>query len=346
MNRRGVAVTLTLLALLAAAVPFAASVGAVPLTPGGILRTIADALAGKAPADQTGFILLFVRLPRICAAALVGASLALAGAAMQGLFRNPMASPDILGISAGAGLGAVLAISTGAAGLFLLPVAAAAGSMGAALAIYLLSSYRNRTSLLFVVLAGMALSSFLNGLVSLVLLFAQQYEIRQFLFWTMGGFENRRWEHIAAALPFLLPAGAAILLLSDDLNLFLYGEESAHSLGMRVERRKRLLLILASILTGVSVSLSGTIGFVGLIIPHLFRFVVGSDHRNLLPASAAGGALFLLLADTLARSILPPFEIRVGIVTSLLGAPYFLSLIVRAQRKGAGGYDRGATFLP
>jgi iron complex transport system permease protein len=328
--------------LLILAMAAAAGFGAVRVPPASFLRVLLHgagfhSVALPDPREVT--IIVFLRLPRVCAAVLVGAALAVCGVVMQGLFRNPMASPEILGISAGGSLGAVVGITTGLASLSLLalPLLTIAGALLSAVLIYLLSTSRGSTSLLYIVIAGMAISSLFNGLTSALLLFSRQYEVSQFIFWTMGGLDGRSWQHIFFSAPVLVPGMVVLSFFSRELNLFTLGEEGAFSLGMRVERTKRLLLVVAAVVTGVAISASGPIGFVGLLIPHLLRFIVGADHRTLIPASALGGALFLVLCDLLGRAIAPPFEIRVGIITAILGSPYLLSLIVRTQRRGLRG---------
>jgi iron complex transport system permease protein len=326
---------------LVAALIAAMGVGAVRVAPDSLLRLLLRAVgirAVAAPPEQDVTILLFLRLPRILVALLAGSSLAVCGVVMQGLFRNPMASPEILGISSGSSLGAVVAITTGlsTASVLVLPALTMVGALCAAAVIYLLSTSRGTTSLLFIVIAGMAISSLFNGLTSGLLMLSREYEVSQFVFWTMGGLDGRNWQHIAVSAPVLIPGMLVLSGFSRELNLFTLGEESASSLGMAVERTKRLLLALSAIITGVSISVCGPIGFIGLLIPHLFRFLVGADHRTLLPASALGGALFLVLCDLLGRSIVPPLEIRVGIITAVLGSPYLLSLIVRIQRRRTG----------
>jgi iron complex transport system permease protein len=339
-RRAGRALLLALLAAgLAAAVLLAVGAGAVRVPPSSLLRLAAWHLGFRAvqlPPQEEATILLLIRLPRVAAAVLVGAALAAGGVAMQGLFRNPMASPDILGVSTGGSLGAVTAIATGLAGAspLFLPALAVAGALAAAFLIYAVSSRRGKTSLLFVVLAGLAISSFFNGLVSAILLFARQYEVSQFIFWTMGGFDGRTWRQVLLALPVLLPGLVVLGLFARPLNLLALGEEGAQSLGLSVERAKRALLAVTAAVAGVAISISGPVGFVGLLIPHLFRLLVGPDHRLLLPASVLGGALFLVLCDLAGRALLPPFEIRVGIITAVVGSPYFLFLILRAQRRG------------
>jgi iron complex transport system permease protein len=330
---------IVLAALLIASVVMAVGIGAVPVSPESFLRLILRGIGFRSiapPAERDVTIILFLRLPRIVSALLVGSALASCGAVMQGLFRNPMASPEILGVSAGGSLGAVIAISAGLAGqsALSLPLLTIAGALVAAGLIYGISSIRGTTSLLFIVIAGMAVSSLFNGITSALLLFSKEHEVSQFIFWTMGGLDGRTWQHVLFSAPVLLPGIAALCLFSRELNLFSFGEQSASSLGMSVEATKRILLAVSAVVTGAAISVSGPVGFIGLLVPHLLRMVIGPDHRLLLPASALGGGLFLVLCDLVGRSIAPPFEIRVGIITAILGSPYLLSLILRSQRKG------------
>jgi iron complex transport system permease protein len=324
--------------LLVAGLLLGVGIGAVPIAPISFLKLLLHEIGFRSvalPDAREVIIIVQLRLPRVLAAMLVGAALAACGTVMQGLFRNPMASPEILGVSAGGSLGAAIAISTGLAGLslFALPLLAIAGALLAALAISLLSSARGSTSLLYIVIAGMAISSLFNGMTSALLLFSKEHEVSQFFFWTMGGLDGRGWQHILFSAPVLLPGIASLALFSRELNLFTLGEEGALSLGVSVEWTKRLMLALCAVVTGVAISVAGPVGFIGLLVPHFFRLIVGADHRRLLPASALGGALFLVLCDLAGRAIIPPYEIRVGIVTSILGSPYLLSLIVRTQRR-------------
>ncbi len=326
--------------LLVAAVVLGVGIGAVPVSPAALVRLFLVKLglrALPAPEGRDITILLLLRLPRVVAAMLVGSALATCGVVMQGLFRNPMASPEILGLSAGGSLGAVVAITAGLASgsLLAIPACTIAGAMLSASCIYLLSSSRGTTSLLYIVIAGMAISSFFSGLTSALLLFSREYQVSQFIFWTMGGLDGRTWQHVLYSAPVLVPGMVVLTFFSRELNLFTLGEQEALSLGMRVESTKRVLLAIAAVVTGVAIAVSGPIGFVGLLVPHLLRLLVGPDHRALLPASALGGALFLVLCDLLGRALLPPFEIRAGIVTAILGSPYLLSLIVRIQRRNS-----------
>jgi iron complex transport system permease protein len=341
VRRRNSLVFVLLSILLFLALLFAAGIGAVRVAPISFFKLLLHEIGFRAvqlPDARDVTIILFLRLPRVIAAMLVGAALAVCGTVMQGLFRNPMASPEILGVSAGASLGAVIGISTGLASMSLaiMPALTMVGALVCAALIYLISSSRGTTSLLAIVIAGMAISSLCNGLTSALLLFSKEYEVSQYIFWTMGGLDGRSWQHLLYAAPVLVPGMVVLSFSARELNLFSLGEEGARSLGMRVERSKRSLLALSAVVTGVAISVSGPIGFVGLLVPHLFRFIVGADHRALIPASALGGALFLVLCDLVGRALLPPFEIRVGIITAILGSPYLLALIIRMQRRATG----------
>ncbi|MFP4508836.1 MAG: FecCD family ABC transporter permease [Spirochaetaceae bacterium] len=282
-------------------------------------------------------ILYHIRFPRAVAAVFAGGALALSGAAVQGLFRNPMAGPDILGISAGSSLGAVLAIVSGIAVLHPLAVPGAAflGALAAALFVYVVASGRGGTQLLFVILAGLAVSSLLSGLVSAVLIFAEEHAVSQFIFWTMGGLEGRSWSTVVPPLPFVAGLSLVMMGFSSSLNLLTLGDEQAHSLGVRVEALKVGILVTAAMLTAMAIALAGPIAFIGLMVPHLVRLLTGPDHRTLLPYSLAAGAIVLLLSDLIGRYAFRPYEIRTGIVTAVIGGPYFIFLILRYQKRGS-----------
>lgn len=314
------------------------SLGAVDLNPVDVFTALLQRLGGG-PEDRllrVDAIAWQIRLPRALSALFAGAALAVSGAAVQGVFRNPMASPDVLGISAGSSFGAVLAITTGLmrAGSLVLPLAAFVGALGAAAFVYLIGSNRGRSSLLFVILAGLAVSSLLNGMVSALLLFSERYEIAQFLFWTMGGLEASSFIKLALPLPIIILTVLYLSSQSRALNLLALGDEQAHSLGLRVESAKLRILGAASLLTAMAIAMAGPIGFVGLMIPHFLRLIIGSDNRRLLPLSALVGGSFLIFSDLLGRLIARPFEIKTGIITGILGGPYFIYLIIRYQRKG------------
>ncbi|MFW5800628.1 MAG: FecCD family ABC transporter permease [Spirochaeta sp.] len=281
-------------------------------------------------------IVWHIRLPRAVAAVSAGMALSVSGAAIQGLFRNPLASPDILGISAGSSLGAVVAIVFGAAAMHPLAIsgAAFAGAVGAALVVYTISARPGGTHLLYLVLAGLAVSSLLSGLVSGILMIAEEYALSQFIFWTMGGLDGASWQRVLPPLPFILGLTAMMAALGQALNLLSFGEEHAHSLGLPVEPIKICILISASTLTALAVVVAGPIAFVGLMVPHGVRLLTGPNHRTLLPLSAFAGAIFLLLTDLLARTVVAPREIRTGIITAIVGGPYFIYLILRHRRAG------------
>lgn len=332
--------------LLIIAIIISAGLGAVFINPLSTLKILLSPLGLFSDLVKKEVVIIWqLRLPRILASVLVGAALAASGAAIQGLFRNPMASPEVLGISAGGSLGALISIHTGLTGvsLYFLPLSTALGASVSTAIVYVLSTIRGKTSLLFIILAGLAISSFMNGLISLVLIFSKEYEISQFIFWTMGSLESRRWTDILVAGPFILVGIGVLIYLARDLNMFLFGEDNAHSLGLDVDSKKKVILLVSALLTGAAVSISGSIGFVGLIVPHLIRLLVSTDNRYLIPASALGGGLFLLVCDTIGRTIMAPFEIRVGIITALLGAPYFISLLLKYHQKGIYGIFRDSS---
>jgi len=278
-----------------------------------------------------------LRAPRVVVAMLAGASLSAAGAQMQGLFRNPLASPDIIGTSAGGAFGAVIAMVSGLAmrQMLALPAFSFAGSLLALFAVYALTTRRGRTPVATLLLAGVAFSSLFAAASSfLISLTWVRWEVAQEItFWLMGGLENRQWTHCLMILPCAVVGLGAAISRWRELDLLLTGEETALALGVEIEKTKRLLLVNAALLTGASVAVSGVIGFVGLIAPHAARLLTGPSHRRLLPASALVGAIFLLAADMLARTVIRPEEIRLGIITAGCGAPFFLFLLLRRRRE-------------
>jgi len=314
----------------------AVGIGSVPISVGEISRIFLHHWGlAEAGARQGEAIIFLIRLPRVLIAALVGGALGLCGAVMQAIFRNPMAEPGIIGISSGATLGAVIVISLGltAKSLYYLPLAAALGALFSSWLVFFLASRRGKIPTLTLILSGIAVSTFLNAFISLILSFSYEYQLKQFLFWMMGGLDDRRWEHVDLVFWPLLLSMAVLLFFSQELNILLLGEEEAQSLGLNPFKVRGKLLLLASITTALAVSVSGTIGFVGLIVPHIMRILVGSDHRILLPASTLGGSVFLIFCDLLARTAFPLGGVRVGIVTALVGAPYFLYLLSKAKKE-------------
>lgn len=277
-------------------------------------------------------IVLGVRLPRLFAGMLVGSALAVAGCAMQGMFRNPMASPYILGVSSGAAFGAALAIVLGISfGGYAVPAGAFVFATVAVFIVYSVSRVRGKVLTETLLLAGIAVGAFFSALVSFMNYIAGE-RLPAIVFWIMGGLWASSWDKVIVASPLVIVGIAAMLPLSRDLNLMLVGEGEAVDLGVNVEKTKRLILVLSALITAAAVCVSGVIGFVGLIIPHTMRIIVGPDHRILLPSSCLVGAIFLVWTDTLARAIIWPAELPVGVITALFGAPFFLYLLRRRKR--------------
>jgi iron complex transport system permease protein len=281
--------------------------------------------------ETSEIIIMSLRLPRAIMGVLVGASLAVAGVVTQSLFRNPMADPFVIGISSGAALGASVAILFGIGGFYALPLLAFAGAIIAAFIVYTLARTETGIVTETLLLSGIAVAYFLSSLTAFLLYTAGE-ELHKIIFWLMGGLWASTWNKTLILLPIFMISFGILQLLSRDLNAMLLGEEPALHLGVEVENIKKIILIAASLLAGVAVAFAGTIGFVGLIIPHITRLVVGPDHRVLLPSSALVGALFLVWSDTLARTIISPAEIPVGIITAFFGAPFFLYLLLRHRR--------------
>ena len=294
---------------------------------------------GESTAPQTEqAIVASVRLPRIALSLIVGAALGVAGAVMQGLFRNPMADPGIIGVSAGGALGAIIAISTGAQAAFALalPGMSFVGAAGTLALVYAVASVGGRFSMSALLLSGIAVGAFIAAIISAIILFTENLEAqRDMLFWLAGGLDASRWEEVQLALPFVLFGVAVAVFMSRDLNLMMVSEDEARSLGVRVGLTRNSLLAAASLITGAAVAFSGTIAFVGLIVPHALRLITGADNRVLIPLSALGGAIFLLAADTLARMVISPAEVSVGIITALVGAPFFLALLARNKARAS-----------
>ena len=277
-----------------------------------------------------------IRLPRIAVGALVGMALGVAGATMQGLFRNPMADPGIIGVSAGGAVGAVVAIATGITGLFFLalPAFAFVGALGASFLVYGIAAIGGRFSMATLLLAGVAVNAFLGAIVSaIIILLPDNGALREILFWLAGGLDSRSWEHVRISAPLILAGTAVIAIMARDLNLLTLGDDEARSMGIRVGFTRVTLLGAAALVTGSAVAVSGTIAFVGLVTPHILRLVLGPDHRVLVPMSALGGAAFVILADTVARTVIQPAELPVSIITAFVGAPFFIFLLIKNKRQ-------------
>lgn len=291
---------------------------------------ISDFQGNWSKADDS--IVWQIRAPRVALAFLVGASLALAGTAFQGMLRNPLADPYTLGVSSGASLGAVIAItfqfSLGFLGIYNLTFFALAGSLLALFLVYRLSYLGNRIMIETLILSGIIISSFLGSIISLLISLSGD-ELRQIIFWLMGSVAMRDWGHVLMLLPILLISFLLLLWKSRELNIMAFGDETAQYIGVDVEKSKKWILFISSLLTAAAVSVSGTIGFVGLVVPHLVRIIIGPNHMHLIPFSLFGGGIFLVIADTLARTIISPSELPLGVITALIGAPVFAVILVR-----------------
>ena len=328
---RGIAVCT--LVVLAAAVT-AVGVGAIGLPPLDVVKITAARLPfidlPQTWPDTWETIVWQVRLPRIALAGIVGAALSMSGAAYQGLFRNPLADPYLIGVSAGAGLGAVVILVAGAGNIGMLPIAAYVGGLGAVLAAYLAARRSGGVPLTTLILAGVAVSSLASALTAFLMIRSDP-DLRPVLSWLLGGFASAQWMHVGLMIPYFLPCAALIFAYSRVMNVMQLDEEHARQLGVNVGRTKALLIAAASLATAAAVSFSGLIGFVGLIAPHVARMLWGVDYRSLLPLSMLLGAGFLILADMAARTAVSPAELPVGIVTAFCGAPFFLYLLRRRQ---------------
>lgn len=306
--------------------------GALPLSLSTVWQADPDSLTRK--------IWLNIRLPRVLLAALVGLALAVSGTVMQGLFRNPLADPGLLGISSGAGLAVAIALIIpfslpSALALWLPMMAAFIGSLLVTVLIFQLSRFTGG-HLSRLLLFGVAINAVCGAIVGVLSWISNDQQLRQLSLWGMGTLSQAQWPVILVCGLLILPATFGTVFFSQRLNLLQLGEEDAHYMGVNVRRTQRQLLVLNALLVGTAVSVSGVIGFIGLVIPHVMRMCFGSDHRSVLPASALCGAILLLLADTLARTVVAPAEMPVGLLTSLIGAPWFFWLIIRRQRGSDG----------
>lgn len=306
------------------AIALSTTVGAADLP----LARVLAAMFGHATATERS-IVIDLRLPRALLAALAGGGLAMSGAVFQAMLRNPLADPYVLGVSGGAAVGAVLSMTLRAPAI-MLPLAALLGALAAialVFAIALRAARRLDTRVLL--LAGVIMSALFQAIILLLLTLADVESFRSAIFWMMGSFATASWRTVLLLAAYLLPACAALLMLARPLNLLASGEETALYLGVRVESISRIAYFVASVLVGACVAACGAIGFVGLIVPHAARLAWGSDHRTVLPASLLLGAAFLVLCDTIARTIAAPAELPVGVITALLGVPLFVVLLVR-----------------
>ena len=321
---------------LALALLLATAWGSVALPFNGILGALLAKLglaSDPSTLGATGETILFtVRLPRVLLAALVGGGLAVVGAVLQAIFRNPLADAGLLGVGAGAALGAVLAVHLGLAStvFFALPLAAFAGALSAVLGVYFIAGASGRASLHGLLLTGIAVSALAGALTSMLLVATEEFRVKTVLFWLAGGLDGRGWTHVQAAAAFVLSGVALLVLLGRPIDVLSLGEDEAASLGLPVRATRLSLLGLAALVAGASTAVAGSLPFVGLMAPHALRPFVGPLSRRLLPAAFLGGATLVVLADLGARTLSPRFELPLGALTACVGAPYFL-LALRAN---------------
>ncbi len=316
---------------LAAVMVLAITIGSVAITPKRIIQAIYHGLTGQL-SGATDIIIWQLRLPRVLLAAVVGASLAVSGAAFQGLFRNPLADPYLLGVASGAGFGATLAMVSGISLPLLIsisvPLAAFVTGLLAVSCVVALAHQGRSIRLINLILAGVVIGSTLSAATSFLMLLAREQAVGV-LSWLLGSFSFSSWHKLGTVTPLFVVSFVLILGSSRALNLLQLGEDSAAQLGLNVGRFRLLLITAATLATAAAVSVSGIIGFVGLMIPHAVRLALGPDYRRLIPMSALLGAIFLILADLVARSLIAPSEIPIGVVTALVGGPFFLYLLRR-----------------
>lgn len=318
--------------MLATLCTVSAGIGAVPVP---FDEVVGAVFGGTGPHDA---VLWQIRFPRVVLSMLIGASLGVAGAAMQGVFGNPLAEPGVIGVSSGAAVGAVgtIVLGVSAFGEWSVTVAAFAGGLIATFVVYLLSRSGGRTEVVTLVLTGIAINAIAGALVGLLTFLADDAQLRSISFWSLGSIGGATWPVVAGVLPFTLAGLALIPFFARALDVLALGERGARHLGVDTERVRLGVITLAALLTGAAVAAAGVIGFVGLVVPHLIRLVAGPGHRMLLPASALTGAFVLLAADLVARTVAVPAELPIGVLTALLGGPFFLWLLRRTRSRQGG----------
>ncbi|MCL7423545.1 iron ABC transporter permease [Streptomyces sp. YS415] len=321
-------------------VPVAAGTGAYPVPVGDVLASVQHRVGlGGAELDRVAESVLWnVRFPRIVLALLIGACLGCAGALMQGVFGNPLAEPGVIGISSGAAVGAVASIAFGLdfAGTWTVSVAAFVAGLATVLLVYVMSRSGGRTEVVTLILTGIAVNAFAGAVIGLFLFFADAAAIQQITFWQLGSLSQATWAKVLAVLPCAALGLVVAPLYSRRLDLLALGERPARHLGVEVERLRITLVFVIALLTAAAVSVSGIIGFVGLVVPHLLRMVAGAGHRFLVPGSALLGAVVLVAADVAARTVAAPAELPLGVLTALIGSPFFFWLLRRTRRRQGG----------
>lgn len=322
--------------LLGAALILSIALGAVTIPPGNVVKILVSKLPGVEIPDvwpaYFETILWDLRLPHTILVALTGAALAGSGAAFQGLFRNPLADPYLIGVASGAGLGAIVIMSMPQAGRYLVPLGAFLGALITIASVYQLAKVGQMVPLTTLILAGVAIGSFTSALTSFLMLISDQM-VLQAMGFLLGGSTVSGWDPLVIALPYFAIGLTLLVLSGHSLNVLQFGEEQARQLGLPVERIKLFIIISASLTTAAAVSFSGVIGFIGLVVPHIIRILWGGDYRRLIPLSVVGGAITLLISDILARIVMAPSYLPVGIVTAMIGAPFFLWILRRAKKE-------------
>jgi iron complex transport system permease protein len=329
--------------LLFATIVLAICSGAVSVTPGQVVSILFSKIGINLPWEyemRDELVVMSLRLPRILLGLLVGATLALSGAALQGLFRNPLADPALVGVSSGAALGAVSFIVAGGALLgvvpdglqpFLLPLAAFGGGLIVAMLVYRIGVVDGQTQVATMLLAGIAINSICTALIGMFIFNSDDQQLRDLTFWTMGSLARNTWAVFFPVLPFLLIPCIGLPFLARAMNAYVLGENEAGHLGFNVEQLKKLTIVFTSMAIGAAVAVSGIIAFVGLVVPHLARLLLGSDHRRLLPSSILLGSTLILVADIISRTAVVPAELPIGVVTSCIGGPFFLWLLINKR---------------
>jgi len=340
LSARRRAVFAVLILALTAALAVALTLGSVRLPVAGVVHSLLTAagIPSSAPAlTPAGEIILWtIRFPRVLLAAVLGGGLAVVGAVLQTVFRNPIADAGLLGVSTGAALGAVVAVHLGltATTFLALPAAAFTGSVLAIAAVYVLAHLARRASLEGLLLTGVAVSALTSAATSTVLVATEEYRVKAILFWLAGGLDGRSWTHLALAAAVILPAALLLTLLARPLDVLSLGDEEAASLGLHVNGARLLLLGLTAAIVGAGTAVAGSVPFVGLVAPHALRPLVGPLSRHLLPAAFLGGALLVVMADLAARTVNPAFDLPLGSLTALVGAPYFLVALRGIEDRG------------
>tara|TARA_Y100001960_G_C14676101_1_gene828553 strand:- start:96 stop:1157 length:1062 start_codon:yes stop_codon:yes gene_type:complete len=287
-------------------------------------------------------VILNLRLPRLFMAVLVGSGLGATGAVLQGLFRNPLIDPGFIGVSSGAAVGAIIAIMFSQISIyffsvnfsyFLIPLLSVLGSFVTTYSIYKISKYYNKTNIMTMLLAGIAINALSGSIIGLFISFSSDLELRTFTFWTLGGLDSADWQIMPIVLLFIVSSLIVLYLLKNKLDIFMLGDEQAAHLGIDVEKLKKTIILFSAIIVGVSVAFCGMIGFVGLVTPHIIRLFVGPKHKYLIPGSALFGAFILVISDLIAKTIISPAQLPIGVITSLIGAPFFIFLILKQKNR-------------